>query len=327
MKKLKFLSYVLVALVVFAGCKGNLIDEDIDASVSIVDKSYTSDVALNVSIMKDNGLFDEILNNINSRNAMEELTEENKQILRFINETDTVLAEIEESENGAAKLNCIKVLFSESTVDDMAAAFAVLSPNMADEYLANVNDLLPEEAFNNDAARAAIAFSPKDIRNSYFSEHGANARGAYAANMNWDTIAWYTGFCAATVAGCVAASYGGFWVRIGGIVAATAGTASMAVQIVKWTSCSELKDLVTSVVGKKEKEATNILNNGLGWRYISIIGITAATALGCYVTPFGKAVVSTVVGKANMFVTKVLSVLPAGIKYTINGIPLTLIQI
>ena len=325
MKKMHFVSIMAIALwmIMTFGCKNNLIDKGIDACGQT--SKCDSAVAFNVLLMKENGLFDGIVNDIALRSADSDFSDEDAQILRFINDTDAVLAEIAESENGEKQLRLIEALFTDSTVDDVASAFAAISEDMAEEYLFQVKSLVPEEIvseINDVSARSAGITDIQKLRTAYFIKNNNSYRGAYAANMDWDTIAWYTGFCAATVAGCVAASYGGFWVRIGGIVAASAGTASIAVQLVRWVSCSDLKNLMQSVLDKNSAAATKVLNEGLGWRYITIIGISTATIVGCYVTPFGKAVVKVVIEKFNALVAKILSILPSGINYTICGIPL-----
>lgn len=152
-------------------------------------------------------------------------------------------------------------------------------------------------------------------------------RAAYASDMEWSTIGWYTGFCASTIAGFYLLSYGGFWLKIAGTVAATAGTASMVTQLMKWYNCSDLGNFVSSLVKKDGYTATKILNGDDGVKILTISSETTATIVACYFTPVGKTIVKTVVYYYNAIISKIISVLPSGVSLTINGIPLKLITL
>jgi len=114
---------------------------------------------------------------------------------------------------------------------------AKLSEDMAEEYLAKVEEVLrPLESYDNNEGTGRSVGSKLNIRNiqlGFYNEARNNTvgRGAYAADFNKDTIIWYTGFCAATVAGCVAANSVLPWISIPGIAVAVAGGISMGVQL------------------------------------------------------------------------------------------------
>ena len=119
-------------------------------------------------------------------------------------------------------------------------------------------------------------------------ENANKTRGIFESNFDADTLLWYTGFCVATTAGCIAASAGWFWVRIAGIVAAAAGAASMTTQIIIWATNSDLLKLSSAVTKRDTKTINVILNSPVGNALGIIYTETATTVVICSMTLFGK---------------------------------------
>lgn len=278
-----------------------------------------SKIAKNILEMRNNGLFDSFLIKVENRSVSDDLSEDDLLLLRFINETDDVLEEIAQQENGDKELKLIDCLFTESSSDDVINAFYDLSDVMGNEYKQKM-ELLQNNLAESYTDRSIG--SNNNIQLCYFNPKDYNSRKAYAADFKQSTRNWYTGFCAAAVAGCVAASYGGFWTRIAGIAAATAGLGSMAVQLGIWCNCSDLGKLISALKNQDAYVCNKILHSDLGMAYGDIILETSITLTACYITPAGRALVHLVIGKINEFIAIILDVLPAGINYSIAGVPI-----
>ena len=272
-----------------------------------------SQISYNIGKMKEAGLFDSLISS--ARSASDE---EEEMMLRFINDTDSVLEEIALEENGQEKIEVINALFCGASTEEFANSFAKLDAQKAEEYLTYVNENLNHE--NQLNARTALSTS---IKLSYASDLEVNAaRSIYAADLEWSTIGWYTGFCAATVAGCYMASYGGLWTRIAGYVAATAGAGSMVIQLSIWSTCSDIIKLASALINKDLTTIENILNSEEGYKLGIISAETVATAVACYFTPLGQKIVGFFKAAYNKVIDVILDVLPKGINYVICGIPI-----
>ena len=330
MKKKLLIGVTLIMSVsiTFMGCKNNMLDYRKDADDVTINYNKST-VSKNIEKMKTSGLLNNLLSQMESRSAANSLNDDDVQLMRFINETDDVLAEIAESENGMKEKKLINCLFTEASVEDVKLAFSELSQDMADKFQENINSLEEHSLLIDgigDARSVSASYNP--LKLLYYMDSGMNnARGAYSDDMNNDTIAWYTGFCAATIAGCIAASYGGFWTRIAGTVAAAAGITSMTIQLTKWCLCTDLVSLISAIAGQDAYTANVILQSDLGKRYLLILSETTCTVLACYITPFGRICINAVIDKINLLVSAILDVLPAGVSYTICNVPITIISL
>lgn len=326
MKKQLFKNVISLLVITFllGSCSNNL-SEHSQFSVN-VPKTVKSEIAKNISEMKNNGLFDSFIKKAEERSAENKLSEEDLQLLRFINETDDVLYEISKEENGDKELKIIECLFCESTVGDVMNAFYDLSEDMGDAYRDKINSLNQKKAFDLEAESSRNVFADTNsIKLCYYLNNDIESRKAYAPDFDKSTRYWYSGFCAASIAGCIAASYGGFWTRIVGIAAATAGLGSMAAQLGIWCYCSDLGNLVSALKDQDAYTCNKILQSDLGKVYGDIILETSLTLTACYATPAGRAFVYLVIGKINAFISVILKILPAGIDYAIGGVPIKLI--
>lgn len=307
MKKIIILCCIAVNFFLLASCNHNFEENDNANYVS----NGNSEVAVKIQELKNSGLLDEVLLS-SSRNATDETS---AAIIEFVNNTDKVLNKIQKTDNGNAKVAVINALFTGANIYDFADCFSQINNEKAEEFenYMNTNFVSDENVSN----RSIYA---NDTIKLSFNSDMPNNRGAYASDLEWSTIAWYSGFCASTIAGFYLLSYGGFWLKIAGAVAASAGTASMVTQLVKWYNCSDLGAFISSLIGQNSAASTKIANSETGKKLLTIVAETAATIVACYISPAGRAIVKTIVHYYNLLIEKVLSVLPSGITYIINGI-------
>jgi hypothetical protein len=194
------LTSVLIALF---GCNNALVPP---AGTVTPDVNRTSNVSQRIGELKDAGLFDSLLNGEVGRSAVNSDSEVgSEQIAYFINNTDDALAEIAQSENGDVQLRFINALFGDSTVGEIADIMAEISEDMSEEYLTTMEELALVTDTTDTQSRSVASAGNTNVRNIrigfYDENRPLSARGAYASNLNWDTVAWYGGFCASTIAG------------------------------------------------------------------------------------------------------------------------------
>ena len=238
-----------------------------------------SEFAIRIQQLDREGYFDYLKFNARSINNDEEY----ESITRFISEPKEVIEELRLEEHGAEKVDLIEKLFFKTTVDDLSETFLALDENLSEKFNEALKDISCE---TNNTSR-----SIKDKITTCFAcdmENANKTRGIFESNFDADTLLWYTGFCVATTAGCIAASAGWFWVRIAGIVAAAAGAASMTTQIIIWATNSDLLKL-SSAVTKRDTKTINVILNSLVGNALGIIYTeTATTVVICSMTLFGK---------------------------------------
>jgi hypothetical protein len=306
-QSLKKVCLSFAAILALSSCNQNLVEQNQKDDST----ERKSEISKNIERMKNAGLFDSIMEEVRAAS-----NEESENVLRFINDTDSVLEEIAMDENGNEQLEVINALFCSGSVNDFVESFSKLNAEKSDEFLSFVNENLAlESSSEQSSARCALT---KEIKLSYaVSDY---ARGIFASDLEWSTIGWYTGYCATSIAGFYMMSYGPFWTKIAGGIAAAAGTASMIYQIKLWSDCSDLINFTKSLINKDLETATAILNTEPGRKILLITTETVATVtINCF-TPAGKVIANKVITSYNTLINKILSVLPTGINYVINGI-------
>jgi hypothetical protein len=326
-------------LVLFVGCENGL---DSNSGVT-PDAARTSTVAKRIGELKDAGLFDSLLQEKGSRTVGDtDLGDIDMDKLNyFLSHTDEALAEIAGLDNGDAQLRIIDALFNGGTVGEIADSMALISEDMAVDYLnavetqyAALNDILEQDS----AARSAsAAVNIRDIRLQYYNESNNSDRGAYASNFNTDTIIWYTGFCVATVAGIHAASSWMPWVSIPGAAAAIAGGASMVAQLIIWYDCSEFKQFCSTLIalGKTydankhydakanasyAADVNSHFRGTLGAKLAGIGCLTGATVVACAFSPIGRLAISFAKEAFNVITAKIASLIPPWLNISGEGI-------
>lgn len=315
MKKIGIIVTSAILGILTISCKTNLNE----INITETQKTSSSKISLKINELKESGLLDELILSAN-RNA---ISEEDAYILRFINNTDEVLEEIKKSENGNDEIAVIEAIFTESKVEDFASAFSKINSEKADVFLSYVNENLQIDSTNENYRSINTTNSLNLLFNTPAKSN--TQRAAYASDLEWSTIYWYTGFCATTIAGFYLASYGGFWTRIAGQIAAAAGAASMVIQLTKWSICSDLGNFISSLIGKDSVTSTKILNKTEGTKIGTIIAETTATIMICYITPKGRHLIKFVIHYLNVIIEKIIAILPSGYNYFINGIPIKII--
>jgi hypothetical protein len=322
-----YVGLLLIFFCLFTGCQENLSFNE-KGSNEVLQSVRHSDISNRIGSLKDAGLLDSLLASGSNRNVTaSEFNEE--QVKYFIEHTDEALADIALLEKGEIQIQLISALLSDSTVGEVADIMALLSEDMAEEYLLKAEEIFSSLAILDDNNVTSRSIAPnnnvRNIRLGFYDNVRNNtaSRGAYAADFNTDTIIWYTGFCVATVAGCVAANSLIPWVAIPGVVVAVAGGVSMGVQLIRWYTCTQFSSFVDSFIGKDSKKATELLNSGIGPKLLTVATITTTTAVALYCTYAGRAAWTAVKSAWNAIVTKIISVLPKGINFIIMGIPIT----
>lgn len=315
MKKIGIIVTSAILVMLTISCKTNLNE----INITETQKTSSSKISLKINELKESGLLDELILSAN-RNA---ISEEDAYILHFINNTDEVLEEIKKSENGDDEIAVIEAIFTESKVEDFASAFSKINSEKSDDFLSYVNENLQIDSTNENYRSINATNSLNLLFNTPTKSN--TQRAAYASDLEWSTIYWYTGFCATTIAGFYLASYGGFWTRIAGQIAAAAGAASMVIQLTKWSICSDLGNFISSLIGKDSVTSTKILNKTEGTKIGTIIAETTATIMICYITPVGRHLIKFVIHYLNVIIEKIIAILPSGYNYFINGIPIKII--
>ena len=321
MKKLKKIVLTLAATVTLFGCKGNV--ESL--SNTQLDNEPKTEIGQKILSLKNAGLLDNL--NILSRNV--ENNDEAILLDRFINNTDEVIEEIRLQEDGEIQLRVLDALFCDKSTDEFAEAFYAINPEKSDDFKEQVNNLSNSLEGLSDSNNIVLSenLNSNTIAIQYKTDILNNeSRKIFASDLEWSTILCYSGFCAATIAGTIAASYGGFWVRIAGAVATVAGLGSMTAQLTIWCTCSDLGTLIKSLYNQDSKTATKILNSGYGWNFVAIISATTAAIATFCLSPVGRTIIKTVITYANRLITNITSIFPRGFTPTIQGIPVKPIE-
>ena len=297
------------AILALSSCNQNLVEQNQKDDIT----ERKSEISKNIGRMKNAGLFDSIM-----EEARAASNEESENVLRFINDTDSVLDEIAMDENGNEELEVINALFCSGSVNDFAESFSKLNEEKSDEFLSFVNEnLVLESSSEQSSARCALT---KEIKLSYaVSDY---ARGIFASDLEWSTIGWYTGYCAASIAGFYLASYGGFWVKVAGSLAATAGGVSMGVQLGKWASSSELVSFMVKMSKLDPSLIPDMFTKDDGVKLTTISAETLATAAVCVNSPFGQVLIGFFKSNFNSFIDVIFKNLPEGVQTIISNIPL-----
>lgn len=302
--KSKYMAISLCFFFVLFGCQNNLISTKQNTE-------YKTEIAKNISIMKENGLFDSFLNSRNIEND-----EETLKAIEFINNTDAVLEEIRLEENGEAQIKVIEALFCGGSTDDFANALSKIDKQKAVDFSNVIKEF--------DTSPSSQSRSASSTQNNIIFEYYTPnlSRAIYSDKLTWTSVGIYTGFCASTVAGFVLMSCGGIWTRPIGLVAAAAGSISMGIQLYKWSASSDLISFTSSIVNMDAKAANKILDTEDGKKLLTVLSETAITVAVCSVTTTGQSLITTVKSGYNSLVELIIAKLPPNVKISIFGIPI-----
>lgn len=249
MQKMKIIIYRIVLLFVCLLFESCSLLTDVNISTHLLNSDELSSKVLE---SKKFGFFPTYLNLERSviGDSDQELSDEDIRRVNCLAETpDKAINSISKEEDGKLQLDLLSVLLSDnSTVQDVISSMEKIDINMAQAY----QDALSIEyasmmSMNRNVftdVSSELDFKTIKLKTKPFSE---SSRGILESNLNWDTIVWYTGYCATAMAGLVmykASPWFKPWVKAIGIGIAAGGTALMGSQLTIWlTSNQEIKDL------------------------------------------------------------------------------------
>jgi hypothetical protein len=281
-----------------------------------------SSIAKRVQEMKANGLLDSLTTQ-GARSAVEDSAIDIDKINYFISNTDEALAEIALSDDGDVQLRLLDAMFNGGTVGEIADIMAQISDEMADSFLATVESQVAILDGSDGQARS-LNSNIRDIKLGYSDRPtGGNSRAIFAGNFNSDTLAWYAGMCATTIAGISAYKFCGWWqpwVGVAGLVTAGAGAASMTGQLAVWVACTEFFSWIQSFVNRDAVTANEKANTGTGVKMLGIAAGTAGVVGYCYlVAPeVCKIIVSTVETAWYKITGAIKTALPPGVSVKLD---------
>ncbi|MCF0124777.1 MAG: hypothetical protein HUJ68_03305 [Clostridia bacterium] len=308
----KVVDFMLLVLLLFSGCQNEF---NVGSSVREKQPLYKSEIARNISKMRDAGCFDLILGSY-ARTTSLELSGEEENIIRLINNPDEVVKELSETQNSETELHFLDLFFNGGSNESFSEAFFKLSEEMGNQYNVSISEI--ENAISkikNDAFQVTV--SSIDIQQ-------LSTRKVFSSEFNTTTIVLYGTYCATTSAGLIAASSWIPWVKAAGYVAAAAGASLMTIRLLSWSKDNDFTSLISSVLGKNGTEATKILNkeDDFGKKIIWISALTAVPVVTSICTPSGRLVITSVVNAYNEIIGKILAVLPSGVNYELWNVPI-----
>lgn len=243
MKKLasfyRVMAFILLTSFVYVSCMQNVISsvelqKDISSENQIIVKKVTE--------FKRNGLLDYMYNEscrvvVDSENDSDI---DYEKLRYFVENTEDCVSEILKEEDGEKSIVVLNAIYGEKTIGDVYDAMENLSSELATEY---ENALI--EVFNEDISGNARCISDistlRDIKINFTPFESTSRAVDLSKSFNWGTVNGYIAASAAAIAGFLLWHYGGFWTRIGGLVAAGVGVSTMAVIMAVWQKSSDWK--------------------------------------------------------------------------------------
>jgi hypothetical protein len=340
---MKRLFYVVLVLGVMLSnaCENAFFDSESDNPAPGV-PSPEEDVIARITELKNDGVLEKI-EDLRADALEGVLTDADMdKLYLFFNEPDMALKQIAQEENGEAQVDVINALFNEGTVDDVLQALERLSPekvgdleNMLDE-LAEAMQISNGETtltggvlFNRSTTTAKpnirqmklrLSDSPSvPVHSGYSMPITRNV--IFTQEMEWSTVAAYSGVCVATVVASFLAESYLPWVKIPGIVVAIAGGGTAVAQLIFWGNSEKLWDVLLNIIEQDEEELANILNSSdKVFQLLTISAVTLATTEVCRVTVIGRFVTLDLLPIWERFLARISKMLPSGFSFTIAGI-------
>ncbi|HOK00099.1 MAG TPA: hypothetical protein PLW34_11130, partial [Termitinemataceae bacterium] len=165
-----------------------------------------------------------------------------------------VLSEIQKEQKGEEQLALIDAMLSEnSTAQNVADKMRALDPALAEDYENNLISFI-ENLPVTEKSRIIIQNKKDLLRDIKLrQEPFPRSRAILSSDIEWNTVWWYVGYCATTMAGLAVYKWspefiGWFWtgwLRWVGLGTAAGGASLMTSQLIIWgTQNPEIKDLV-----------------------------------------------------------------------------------
>lgn len=227
----------LLSSFVYVSCMQNAISSvELQKNIS----SSNQIIVNKITEFKQKGLLDYIYND-SSRSVIDDNSDvDYKNLKYFVDNTEECIVEILQEENGEKSLAVLNTIYAEKTVGEVYDAMEALSPELATEYENALVNIYNEEI--NDNARSINNISNlRDIKINFTPFESTSRAVDLSKSFNWGTVSGYLAASAGAIAGFLLWKYGGFWTRIGGIVAAGVGVSTMSVIMVVWQKSSDWK--------------------------------------------------------------------------------------
>lgn len=281
--KVKVLCLSLFAFFLFS-CS----NQDLTNGIKSNDNGLITTTSNKINELKEFGVFDEV-SSWNTRSVDEsKFNVDISKVHALINQPEESLKQLLNEENGETKLQLVNLMLTEGSVGEIINTMEMLDPQLAADYEKSLSDFIENIGIDTSRGLEKTSIgSIYDIKLRLIAEE-STSRGAYAADLSWNTIQWYIGFSAATIAGLSAYKWCGWWqpwVGVAGLATAGAGTASMLVQLGIWYgNTSDLKKFVSSVQAKGSSQSPQtVINNSeisqFGSKIATVLGTTAGVAV------------------------------------------------
>ena len=270
MKKFNFCVLWFAFVFVFFSCNGL---QTIDSNEGSTDSQKINLIASNAELLiKQN----EILSNLNtsarsatfdtssilsdselSDDDIEELTSFSTSPSSYITET------IDYNETGSDEnLNLIYSIYNEATVDEVISNMESVSSEMAEDYKESVSEFY--NSLDSSARSAIDAHGGIGSQKLYLFQNESDdtcARAVtFATDLSWSSVARYTGYSAAAIAGACCYKWGVFpWIRYPGLAVCLSGIGCMGTLIARW-ACSPKLAVVTASVKSIASSVSKVKN-------------------------------------------------------------------
>lgn len=256
MKKFNF--FIICFIFVFFSCSNF---QNVDANEDTSDNQKINLIVSNAELLIKQ---DEILSSLNTVSRSSALNTSN-----FLNDSELSDDDIGELTNFSSSpsvyitknidlnrnestenLNLIYSIYNEATVDEVISNMESVNTEMANDYKKSVS-----EFYNNldSSARSLIeAHGGIGSQKLYIFQDenvDTNARGfTFATDLSWSSVARYTGYSAAAIAGACCYKWGFFpWIRYPSLAVCISGIGCMGTLIARW-ACSPKLAVVTASI-------------------------------------------------------------------------------
>lgn len=163
-------------------------------------------------------------------------------------------------------LNLIYSIYNEATVDEVISNMESVSLEMADDYKQSLSDFY--NTLDSSTRSVIDANGGIGSQKLYIFQNELDyisARGIrFGTDLSWSSVARYTGYSAASIAGACCYKWGVFsWIRYPGLAVCISGIGCMGTLIGRWSCSSQLAIVATSIKSisssvSKIKNLTNL---------------------------------------------------------------------
>lgn len=147
-------------------------------------------------------------------------------------------------------LNLIYSIYNEASVDEVISNMESVNSEMAEEYKKSISEFY--NSLDSSARSIINAHGGLGSQKLYLFQNESNETYAraitFATDLSWDSVARYTGYSVAAIAGACCYKWGFFpWIRYPGLAVCLSGIGCMGTLIARW-ACSPKLAVVTASV-------------------------------------------------------------------------------